>query len=355
MSSSQTSCCPSHALNRREMMGLGAAAAISGAMSLAPQTASAGSTEQPSIVDVHYHVYPPQMFAEANSLADQVRNLSGVKDWDAARASDQLDADGVSTAIISFANPVFWSSEREAQRRLTRLCNDYFAQVRRDNKGRFGFYAALTPLVDTEGALAEIAYAMDVLGADGVRVMTSYNGEKWLGDASFDPVWEELDRRGCIVFVHPDLPCQCASVPSVSLELPFDTARAAFSLWRSGAFSKYPRIRFILSHGGGPVPMLIARFNGFGRPGPDGSTIRDADTQLRGAWFDTAQAAGPSSMNALLTMADHGRILFGSDKPFGSPARQAAALASIVKDEVLLQAIRRGNAEALMPGLFKTS
>jgi predicted TIM-barrel fold metal-dependent hydrolase len=300
---------------------------------------------------VHYHLYPPQIFAEANSFAEQIRSLPGVKDWEPSRAADELDRDGIGTAVISFANPTLWSMDREPQRRLARLCNDYFAQVVRDHPRRFGLFACLPPLDDVDGALAEIDYACDTLKVEGVRVMTSYRDRLWLGDPHFAPVWDELDRRAAVVFVHPDLACFNPAAPLPSLELPFDTARTGASLWRAGAFARWPRIRFIFCHAGGPVPMLTSRLNLLGRPGTGGSPLRDAETSFRNAYFDTAQAAGPTAMAALLAFADPARILFGSDKPFALSAPQAAALAEIIEDKALLRAIERDNALALMPSL----
>jgi 6-methylsalicylate decarboxylase len=354
-------CCPAgwNLARRSAVSSISAAGAAGGgggggaggvqARSEAPRL-EAGGPATPRI-DVHFHIYPPQMLAEANSLAGQIRGVPGIGDWDAAKAAETLDKDGIGIGVISFASPTLWGAEVESQRRLARLCNDYFAQIVRDHPGRFGLFACLPPPDDVDGTLAEIAYAFDVLHADGVRVMTSYGNEKWLGDAAFSPIWDELSRRKAAVFVHPELACFCQAAPSQNLELPFDTARTAFSLWQAGAFERWPDINFIFSHGGGALPMLISRLNSAGRPGANGERVRDAHTAFRRAYYDTAQSVAPSTVAAILAFADPTRILFGSDKPFGSSAAQAAALAAAIEDAALLRAIEHGNAAALMPGL----
>jgi 6-methylsalicylate decarboxylase len=55
---------------------------------------------------------------------------------------------------------------------------------------------------DVDGALKEIAYALDVLHLDGIGLFSSVN-DHYLGDPRFDPVFDELKRRSAVVFLHP--------------------------------------------------------------------------------------------------------------------------------------------------------
>src|SRR6185503_9688100 len=94
------------------------------------------------------------------------------------------------------------------------------------------------------------------------------------------------------------------------LEYPFDTVRAAVNLIFSGALDRFPRIRFILAHGGGALPFLswriaelaatmlaepatLERFpNALIAAHRDELSPELVTSRLRRFWFDTANAAG---------------------------------------------------------------
>ena len=173
-----------------------------------------------------------------------------------------MDKHGIATAFFSPVQRLVMDSmsdRSEKGRSLARQHNEYGAQLVKDYPGRFGHFATL-PLPDTDGSLKEIAYSLDVLKADGIALWTSYM-DKWMGDPSFAPVYEELNRRNAVVFVHPARASCCRNLPGQSgiIEYDIDTARAIDSLLWNGTLAKNPNIRFIFSHSGGAFPVLAAR------------------------------------------------------------------------------------------------
>jgi hypothetical protein len=119
-------------------------------------------------------------------------------------------------------------------RALARRVNEEGARLCEAHGKRFGFFASL-PLPDLEGAVAEACYALDVLEADGVVLKTSHHGI-YLGDDRLSVLFDELNRRKAVIFIHPTSPaCSCCSgiegkYPKPMLEFIFETTRSVVDM-----------------------------------------------------------------------------------------------------------------------------
>lgn len=147
---------------------------------------------------------------------------------------------------------------------LARQINDYSAKLREENPSSLGFFASVPNLLDTASAISEITYALDTLQADGITLLTRYGpGNYYLGHASFDPILKELNDRKAVVFVHPTHPNDTMLVNPMLfqpiIDYTHETTRTAVDLITSGQKSKYPDIKFILSHAGGTLPWVASR------------------------------------------------------------------------------------------------
>jgi predicted TIM-barrel fold metal-dependent hydrolase len=304
-------------------------------------------------VDVHHHFYPPQYLA-AMAAVHGGAAFPGVAQWTTARTLEEMDKHGVATAILSLSPPGPRMSDIEGNRNLARLCNDYGAQMPRDKPGRFGLFAAM-PMPDIDGTLREIAYALDVLNADGIGLMTSY-GDKWVGDPAFDPVFEELNRRKALVHIHP-LAANCSMglmswVPDALIEYPHDTSRAILGLMFSGTLARLPDIRFIFCHGGGTIPMLAGRIAHSGSNRSLMSRVPNGiDHELKKLHYDIALAAFKPSLAALLAYVPVSQVLLGSDYPFSSIGLSVEGLEAMGLPPETVDAIYGANAARLIPRL----
>ncbi len=276
-------------------------------------------------IDTHHHVFPAPYLAAAKRLgrlADVVSSKPSLVDWTPAQSLDVMDRHGVQTAIVSISTPgVWWGNDAEG-RALARACNESTAEMVRAYPGRYGFFASI-PLPDVDGSLAELAYALDVLGANGIVLMTNY-GDRWPGDPDFAPFFAEVGRRKTAVFFHPTVSDCCRGIlPDVSpsmIEYPFDSTRAIVSLLCSGTFSRYPDIRWIFSHGGGALPMVADRIvRQIARPPFAERVPRGGAYELGKLYFDVAAATSPPALHAaILRFAGINNVLLGTDFPFGS-------------------------------------
>jgi len=267
---------------------------------------------------------------------------------------EAMDRNGIATAVTSISAPGLWFGDTEQTTHLCRHCNDYAAGIRSDHPGRFGVFASL-PLPDVDASLAEIEYALDQLEADGIGLLTSY-GDRYPGDPAFAPVFDELDRRGAVVYFHPtNAPCsQCQpEIPAATLDFPFDTTRAIVSLLFGGTFARCRNIRFIFSHAGGCAPFLAERIARLAvRPNFKEKVPNGVMPELERLYYDTALSANWLAFRSLLELCAPEHVLFGSDYPFAPEATMTGTVKGLIGmglEPAVLRGIERDNALALFP------
>ena len=325
------------ALTRRsalQLLGALAAVPLMGAAALEPRR---------RLIDVHHHFIPPgyrEFFISARGPGGAHLEVPPTN-WNLERDIEGMARAGSTRAVLSmFVPPQLGTVASRAK--LARQINEYGARLCTDRPQSFAHFAAL-PLPDVDTSLAEIAYSVDVLKASGFCVYTNI-GDQWLGTPRLDPIFAEWNRRGSVVFVHPTTANCChdllPGIPDNIIEYGVDTTRAIASIVFGGYTVRFPRIRFIFSHGGGTVPFMIERFLGGtsaqlipgvtteGQAGPyvprqpNGGAL----AALRGFHYDTAQCANPIAMRALKTLVPVAQILFGTDYFYRSVRETADSL-----------------------------
>ena len=308
-------------------------------------------------IDVHHHLIPPfyrDLLAKAGIDEAGGRALP---DWGPEAALEQLDLLGTATALVSVSTPgTGFLSDSAETADLARRLNDFSASLVADHPGRFGYFATV-PMPHAEHSAAEAARALDEANADGVTLLANNQGV-YLGQGGFDVLWQTLDERGAVVFVHPaDLPAPAVeNIPPFAADFLLDTTRAAYLLVRNGIVRRYPNIKFILSHAGGFVPYASHRI-ALTIAGDTGRSPLDVLDDLRGFYFDTALSSSPAALPTLLAFAKPGHVMFGSDWPFAPKVAGqyfANGLDTTV-DPVMLEAISRTNAQRLFPRLAADS
>jgi predicted TIM-barrel fold metal-dependent hydrolase len=359
-------------LSRRNFLGLISAAG--GAALLSSRSFSAWAAAEPGRIDIHHHFQPDAYYAFQRKYGKGF----DTNQWILAKDLEDMDQAGTDVAFLSLTTPGFAFGERNEVRQVSRECNEAAVKLVADHPGRFGSFATI-PLADTDGALMEIEYALDTLKADGISLFSSY-GDVWLGHATFAPVYEELNRRKALVYVHPVLANCCVNlsvakdgVPNeiAMIEFGTDTTRALAGLIFSGMTIKFPNITWIFAHGGGTMPFLIERFLQGGAsaeivpgivtkgqsepPARTSLTGEDVLHELRKCYYDTAQISNPVSLGALRKVIPVSQILYGTDYWYRTAVESVRGLTtSKVFSAEELRAVNRTNAERLLPHYRKS-
>jgi 6-methylsalicylate decarboxylase len=300
-------------------------------------------------IDIHGHFTPPILIETIG--ADE---LGVFAKWTPEAALEEMNTYGVTAAMTSIP-PHYDPATVD---KIARPSNEFAAKLAKDHPGKFGIFAFL-PLPHIDTTLKEIEYVYDTLKVEGVGMYTNY-GDKWLGDAYFNPVFEELNRRNAIVFTHPITANCCkdliAGVGDGTIEWQTDTTRAIANMFFNGAAFRYPNVRMIFSHGGGTMPYLVERFRAAARGAKVKANFPDGfDAAAAKYFYDTAWTSNNVAQSALSKVVPLSQIVLGTDYPARAIGDHVMGLQNCgVYSQDQLQKIERDNALALFPK-FKTS
>ena len=328
--------------NRRRFLE---ALAAAGAASLAPSTGVFSQQRGVKLnvrggaIDVHHHFVPPGGATN--------------RPWSPQMSLEQMDAFGISVAILSMTqNGELLYNGTENGRAAVRAGNEYGAMLMQQYPKKFGLMGGI-PMPDLEGSLREVEYAYDTLKVDAIGIYTNDNHGRWPGDPYFEPLWQELNRRNAIVYMHPLAPLCCSDLKygaaASMVEYDFDVTRGVISLVVNGVMFRYPNIRFITVHSGGTVPMLAGRMNDRIPQGAEQYLPNGLYAELRKWYYDIAHASFPWPYAAMKAFMPESQILFGTDyapEPIESTVDQ---LPSLKLPRAFEQMMLRGNAERLFP------
>jgi len=309
--------------------------------------ATAGSAQ---LVDVHTHFITDDYVAAARAAGIEAPDgLAAWPHWSAREHLDLLDRTGIARAILSVSSPgVNFGDDADAVQ-LAKEVNAVAAEISGASAGRLSFFGSL-PLPDVGASVTEIRRCFDELRADGIALLSNVHGV-YLGDERYKPLWHALDDRGAVVFIHPTAPPHAEAVglgrPYSVVEFIFDEARTVVDMIFAGVLFDYPRIKFVITHSGGALPVIVDRAGARYTP-PKGSdvTLRE---QLGRLWFDCAGTPLPTALPTLMTVVGETQLLFGTDYCFVRPDMVAAHEQRIVVDDHAdWPAIMRRNAIRLL-------
>ncbi len=290
-------------------------------------------------IDVHTHVVPANISHEpardrlwpsvqrkdhdqAAVVIDGKRfRLIDSRCWDAARRLSDMDAEGVAIQVLSPMPELLshWLAADDAAY-LSDIVNETIAAMVAFSPARFaglGMIAAQDPR-KAAPALAKVA----ALGLSGIEIGTHINGVA-LGHRSLWPIYEAAEANNLALFVHPLRPCGLERIGepvdlAVAASFSLEISMAALSLIGGGVLKSFPRLRVLLSHGGGALTSVLGRVDMIRSQVPAlNKALHEEDVWsiARRFWYDS-NVYDADTLAFVAKKIGRDRIAVGSDYPF---------------------------------------
>lgn len=275
----------------------------------------------PAQTDLHCHMIPASYLEAVTAHGMEMDEGFPIPSWSVDAHLKFMDDAGIRTSVLTMPAPQPYFGDGEESARICRSFNEEAAALKALHPGRFLFCAAL-PLPDVDKAIEEAKYALEVLGADGIKLASNCYGQ-YLGDPELDPLMDYLNSRKAVIITHPHKPSAVndkliASVPLASYEYLAETTRAILNMVAHGVMVRYPDLKIVVPHCGSFLPNALPRFKGLLPVMTAQGYMRqvDVDANLSHVYFDLAGAATDDVIESLLTITEPSQILYGSDYPY---------------------------------------
>ena len=262
-----------------------------------------------------------------------------------------MDAAGVDLAIVSLTCPnVYWGGEAVSLK-AARIVNDSMAGGHAAYPDRVRWLASL-PWEYPDNALGELERACEA-GAVGVMVLANVAG-RHLTEPAFAPIWDEIDRRGLPVLVHPTEPPGTPQMDMRKYSLAstvgfmFDTTLAITRMIFDGFLDRYAKLKIIASHAGATLPYLAGRMDrSYEMTVPGKETISaPPSSYLRRIYYD-AVTYQQEALELCIAVGGADKVMYGSDYPhdIGDMAGCLKRVNALPPDQ--RAAVRHGNAKRI--------
>lgn len=310
------------------------------------------------VIDFHAHAITKEYLDGLKTLGIDPLKADGFKvpDWSAKDHLAFMKEAGIDFSILSSPTPHLYNGDDEQSAKANRQVNKSLSKICKEYPNKFAFVASV-PLPDVKSAIKEYKYAVEKLGAVGVKLTSNANGV-YLGDSAFDDFMAELNKNNALVIIHPQRAAQypknnITGTVAAIFEYPTDTTRAVLNMMANKIMTRFPNIKFVVPHTGSFLPYMLQRFKGVsGILASLGMMeVVDLQEEFKNLYFDIAGDPEPVALDMLLMVADKNKIVYGSDYPH-SPAKvviqKKQHLDNNEKYKLLTKKIYSANAKTLL-------
>ncbi len=292
------------------------------------------------LIDYHCHLITPEYRAALATHDMSLDEGFPLPQWSAEAHLALMDEAGIAQSVLTMPAPHLYFGDQKECNRLCRQFNEQMAELCRVHEGRFAFCAVL-PLPDVEAAIREAQYALDSLGAEGVKLATNVYGQ-YLGDSVLDPLMAFLSERKALVILHPHKPSPVngqlmQQTPLAMQGYLAETTQAVTNMISRNVLARYPDMRVVVPHCGAYLPIAIPRMKALYPVMRQNNLIGeiDFDANLASLYFDLAGSPTQGTIDALLTITTRDHLLYGSDYPYVAPVAVKNILSDLQNRELL--------------------
>ena len=278
------------------------------------------------VIDVHSHIITPEFVSALEKEGRLLDEGFPLPKYDVDNHLKWMDEAGVQTSVLTLAAPQPTSAD------VVRKTNEAAALIKREHPDRFLFCAAL-PLPDVDAAIREVKYALDTLGADGIKLATNVGGQ-YLGAPELDTLFSVLNERKAVIILHPHRPEPVnrevmAQTPLAMQEYLSETTRAVANMISRNVLARYPNVKVVVPHCGAYLPLAVPRMKSLTAVMQANKLVGDIDwvANLRALYYDLAGAHSPEVIRMMLTITTPDHLLYGSDYPYVAPQVLTQSLA----------------------------
>jgi len=241
-----------------------------------------------------------------------------------------LDEQGIDIQIVGTWADIFgYGLPVDACIAWHEMLNDTLAEWCAENQKRFAWIGSVA-LIDAEAAARELDR---IAGMGTCGIIVSANVEDTnLGELPLDPFWRKSESLGLPLLIHPVLVGPAPRAAQFGLaqvvQYTFDTTLAVGSLLMTGVLDRFPRLKLVLSHGGGAYPYLAGRFDlvhGRMDPKAKGSAARMPSAYATQMIYDSILHA-PKQLRFLIDLVGLDNVALGTDYSFPPADMEPLAL-----------------------------
>ena len=278
------------------------------------------------VIDVHSHIITPEFLSSLENEGRLMDEGFPLPKYDADAHLKWMDEAGIETAVLTLAAP------QPSSVHTVRTTNEAAAELKKQHPGRFLFCAAL-PLPDVDAAIREAKYALDTLGADGIKLATNVSGQ-YLGAPELDTLFSVLNERKAIIILHPHRPEPVnrqvmRQTPLAMQEYLSETTRAVSNMISRNVLARYNDVKVVVPHCGAYLPLAVPRMKSLTPVMQANKLVGEInwEANLRTLYYDLAGAHSPEVIRMMLTITSPNHLLYGSDYPYVAPQVLTQSLA----------------------------